>query len=481
MVRYANPAWTQILGYPPEEVVDRHLGSFLDREDWTRTEEASRTAIDAGALHGFENRFRHRDGSTRWIQWNIQVDNDERLAYGIGRDTTSRKATEAALAESEATYRALFDSSLDGIMLADPDGHARMANPAMRAMIGWPLDANELWHRHDVVDPDDPKVAAFLSERARTGHVIRELLLKRRDGSRFAAEISASTYIDASGRERTSIVVRDVSEHHRLKGALGAAAERVTLQGAAMEAAANAIVITDRSGTIEWVNSAFTAITGYTRSEAVGQNPRLLRSGRHPPGYYRDLWDTISAGHVWRGELVNRRKDGSLYPEEQTITPVLDGRRIHHYIAIKQDVSERRRAERELRESEATFRQLFHANPLPMFVCDVDSFAFLAVNETALRHYGYAEDEFLAMTLRDLLAADIPQQTIPQRTIPQGPTPDRVAPTGRSPPRGPGATSGRTAASSTSSWRATPCRTATAEPCWWWSRTSPTNCRPWRR
>jgi PAS domain S-box-containing protein len=413
VVRYANPAWTQVLGFPPEEVVDRHLSSFLDRGDWTRTDEASRTAIDAGTLHGFENRFRHRDGSIRWIEWNIQVDKDERLAYGVGRDTTSRKATEAALAESEATYRALFDSSIDGILLTDSDGAVRMANPAMRAMIGWPLDMTESLHQDELLDPDDPKVATFLSDRGRTGHSTRELLLKRRDGSRFAAEISAATYIDVSAHERTSMVVRDVSERHRLRSALGAAAERVTLQGAAMEAAANAIVITDRSGTIEWVNSAFTAVTGYSRSEAVGQNPRLLRSGRHPPGFYRDLWDTISAGRVWRGELVNRRKDGSFYPEEQTITPVVDGGSIHHYIAIKQDVSERRRAELALRESEATFRQLFHANPLSMFVCDRDSFAFLAVNETAIQHYGYTEAEFLAMTLRDLPAAEDPAGSDP--------------------------------------------------------------------
>ena len=127
-------------------------------------------------------------------------------------------------------------------------------------------------------------------------------------------------------------------------------AETLRLQAAALEAAAIAIVITDPEATIVWVNSAFTTLTGYTADEAVGLNPRVLRSGKHDEPFYRELWNTILAGKVWRGELTNRRKDGTPYDEEMTITPVSDeGGTIRNFIAIKQDVTERKQAEEERR------------------------------------------------------------------------------------------------------------------------------------
>ncbi|MGE0454931.1 MAG: LytS/YhcK type 5TM receptor domain-containing protein [Vicinamibacteria bacterium] len=136
-------------------------------------------------------------------------------------------------------------------------------------------------------------------------------------------------------------------------------AAALRLQTTALEAAANAIVITDREGRVEWVNRAFTTLTGYTAAESLGRNPReLVRSGEQADAFYRDLWDTILSGRVWRGELVNRRKDGSTYAEEQTITPVRNAAgEIAHFIGVKQDVSARRRAERERKALDAQLRQ----------------------------------------------------------------------------------------------------------------------------
>jgi PAS domain S-box-containing protein len=136
-------------------------------------------------------------------------------------------------------------------------------------------------------------------------------------------------------------------------------AAELRLQTTALEAAANAIIITDPEGRIDWVNPAFTVLTGYTREESRGRNPReLVLSGKHDQAHYANLWDTILAGRVWHGELINRRKDGSLYAEEQTITPVRgDDGRIIHFIAVKQDITERRRAEEERQALDAQLRQ----------------------------------------------------------------------------------------------------------------------------
>jgi PAS domain S-box-containing protein len=135
---------------------------------------------------------------------------------------------------------------------------------------------------------------------------------------------------------------------------------RLRLQSLALEAAANAIVITDRKGAAIWANPAFSKLTGYAREEMIGQNPRLLKSGQHGQEFYRHLWQTVLAGKVWQSEMVNRHKDGHLYTEEATITPVLDERgTCTHFIAIKQDISERKRAEAELQQ---THQQLVAAS-----------------------------------------------------------------------------------------------------------------------
>ncbi len=116
---------------------------------------------------------------------------------------------------------------------------------------------------------------------------------------------------------------------------------QLQLQAQALNDAANAIVIADRNGIIEWVNPAFTTLTGYTATEAIGQSTRLLRSGKQSRAFYAALWDQILSGKPWRGRLINRRKDGSLYHEEMTITPVADEQgAIRRFIAIKQDISE---------------------------------------------------------------------------------------------------------------------------------------------
>jgi PAS domain S-box-containing protein len=163
----------------------------------------------------------------------------------------------------------------------------------------------------------------------------------------------ADDYLLKDRLERLGPAVRNALEKHRLCRAEHQAVLQMRLQATAMAAVANAIVITDRQGTILSVNPAFTTITGYTEGEVLGRNPRILKSGRQDEAFYRTLWQTILAGTVWRGELVNRRKDGSLYDEEQTITPVRNDRNeITHFVGIKQDITERKRLEEQYRQAQ---------------------------------------------------------------------------------------------------------------------------------
>jgi PAS domain S-box-containing protein len=131
--------------------------------------------------------------------------------------------------------------------------------------------------------------------------------------------------------------------------------QQLRLQHSALEAAANAIVITDRDGQIEWVNEAFTRLTGYSREETIGRNPRILKSGAHEPEFYQRMWQTVLAGKVWQGTMINKRKDGSHYDEEMIVTPVRDrAGEITHFIAIKQDITERKKLEHQFLRAQRT-------------------------------------------------------------------------------------------------------------------------------
>ena len=160
------------------------------------------------------------------------------------------------------------------------------------------------------------------------------------------------------------------------------------LQGAALDAAANAIMITHRDGTIRWVNRAFSTLTGYSAEEVVGQNPRMLKSGQHGPEFYRRMFETILSKSVWRGEIVNRYKDGRLATEEMTITPVRDqGGEITDFIAIKQDITARKAAEKH----RARLSAILEASPDFVATADPDR-KVLYLNSAARRLLEIPED-----------------------------------------------------------------------------------------
>ncbi len=198
--------------------------------------------------------------------------------------------------------------------------------------------------------------------------------------------------------------LRDAEERRERKHAESWA----RLTSAALTAAANAILITDRDGSIEWVNPAFSALTGYSLTEAVGKNPRdLVNSGKHDRDVFQNLWETILAGRVWRGELVNRRKDGTLYPEEQTITPVLGANgEVAHFVAIKWDLTERNLASQMVRVSREQFQAVFEQAAVGMVIAEGTEQRFLNVNRCFGTMLGYTRDELLHLTPRDVTHPD---------------------------------------------------------------------------
>jgi diguanylate cyclase (GGDEF)-like protein/PAS domain S-box-containing protein len=202
--------------------------------------------------------------------------------------------------------------------------------------------------------------------------------------------------------ERTADLLQATQQLSSEIAARESARRQLHLQAAALEAAANSIAITDVGGSILWVNPAFTRLTGYEVEEARGQNPRILKSGKQPPAFYANLWKTITAGDVWHGELTNLRKDGSLYDEEMTITPVRsDSGEVSFFVAIKQDITARRASQAALLRAEEQYRTIFENAVVGIFQVTLEGRLILA-NPALARMHGYDSPEQLRAEVSDV-------------------------------------------------------------------------------
>jgi len=183
--------------------------------------------------------------------------------------------------------------------------------------------------------------------------------------------------------------------------------QQLHILNTAIRASANAIVVTERTGKILWANPAFTQLTGYDGEKVLGQNPRFLKSGRQDQAFYEQMWQTISAGEVWHGELLNRRADGTLYNEEMTITPVRGkNQEIQQFIAVKQDISERLTSQKALRESEEQFHDMFETMKSAVAVFklseDGQDFIFMDFNRAAEQIENLSRSQVIGFSLKQI-------------------------------------------------------------------------------
>ncbi len=287
-----------------------------------------------------------------------------------------------SLQVSEARYRQLVELSPDAIVVHQ-NGAIVFANSAAAALLG-AASAEDLLGRtaFEFVHPDYlPLARQRAATTLSTGEVSPALeeKLNRLDGSIVDVEITIGR-LEYQGEPALQTIARDVTRRKRIEAQLEAQNLELRKLSRAIEQSASAIVITDLQGTIEYVNPAFTRITGFTAEEALGQNPRVLKSGLHPPEFYAEMWTTIKRGETWQGELINRKKNGELYYEAATISPVKDNAdKISHFIAIKEDITARKRAEEALREREEELRR--YAEQLAIQNAELDAFAHTVAHD----------------------------------------------------------------------------------------------------
>ncbi len=273
------------------------------------------------------------------------------------RYAIERAGMQRSLRERELQWTVTFNAISSSVLLVNPDGLILNHNTASESMLG--KTSEELIGHYccQVVHGQEESIVECPLTRARESKLREKSQV--RVGERWL-EITVDPILDERNDMTGAVhIMEDITERVR-------AEESLRIRGAAIENAANAIVITDRRGIIQYVNPSFERLTGYESREAAGKNPGdLIKSGLHGKAFYRDMWDVILSGRTWQGDIVNRRRDGRLYNEEMTIAPVMGPEGdISHFIAIKQDVTERKIAEEKilssLKEKETLLKEVHH-------------------------------------------------------------------------------------------------------------------------
>lgn len=354
---FYSKQWKSMLGFQETEISESH-GEWLERlhpEDRPRVEEMMRLHMEGRSpAYTCEYRMRTKQGDWKWILARGQVtersaDGKPLRAIGTQTDITRLKEAEQELKTSQqrtadalAFAKAILSSSPMGILTYGPDGRTVSANEAAARIVGCAV-ADLL--RQNYRELESWRRSGMLASAERALSENKAIVHTGPVHTTFGKSLWVEAHFvpfDHMGERHLLLILVDDTEKRR-------ALEGLELLQATVQAAPVGWVVTDAAGTIQSVNPAFTQLTGYTAEEVVGLNPRVLKSGRHPAEFYAGMWRTLTAGAVWSGELINRRKDGKEYREHMTIAPVRNAEgAIAHFVAVKQDITERRQLEQQL-------------------------------------------------------------------------------------------------------------------------------------
>jgi diguanylate cyclase (GGDEF)-like protein/PAS domain S-box-containing protein len=313
------------------------------------------------------------------------------------------KQTSAALLKNEEWFRTIADFTYSWEYFLSPQNAFLYVSPFCEKITGYPVSLfmQDPDFLVSIVHPQDRSLVAehnHLSVETRQTCQDFDFRILNQDGQehwiRHVCRPVFSTNGEYLGQRGSN---RDITSRKNVE-------LRLRQLSRAVEQSPSSIVITDINAHIEYVNPKFTEVTGYTPDEVIGENPRVLQSGNTPPASYVQLWNTITTGKEWRGEFQNQKKNGDFYWESAVIAPVVDAEnQITHYVAIKEDITERKQIEKLLRDSEERFRSLFENSPFAYQSLDQNGF-ILDVNENLCELLGYTKAEFIGKPFSDFWA-----------------------------------------------------------------------------
>lgn len=346
---FASRPMEDILGYSPQELMGfspSQLVSLVHPEDRMSYYDAFRQRLEEH-IKKIRREFRmmHKNGQVRWVEmFGTSIQYEGNLAtQTLMVDITERKYAEAEVARSGEKLKQLFDTIRDGMFMhplfdGGIAGNLEMVNRSVSEIVGYSEQELMRMSPAALYSPVFPAVdiSREMSFHSHSSSHLFEAIMKHKNGSRIPVEVSTAA-IDICGRISVVSTVRDITSRKR-------SYEELRKIRTALHQSPTVVVMTNARAEIEYVNPRFMELTGYTCEEVSRKNPRFLQSGLMPAETYRDLWATLTAGKVWRGEFLNRKKNRDLYWENTVITPIRDEQgQITNYVAVKEDITEQKR------------------------------------------------------------------------------------------------------------------------------------------
>jgi len=355
---FVNAQALKLLGYSSEEEVigkQSHAlchHSHADGSPYPVEECPSHATLTDGINRHTEDVYWRKDGTSFPVEVSAIPLNEEGKIIGLVitfRDISERKQAELALRQGEERLRSITDSAQDAILMMDTKGVISFWNPAAERIFGYTTQEAAGMNLHTLLAPGrfHPVHEAAYPEflRSGTGTAIGktlELAALRKDGVEIAISLSLSAVKRDDGWHAVGLI-SDITERKR------AEMELRKFQRA-IEQSPVSVMIADLKGLIDYVNPKFSETSGYSKEEALTQNPRILKSGELTPAVYKELWGTITSGKEWHGEFHNKKKNGALYWESASISPIRDAKGvITHFLAIKEDITKQKESEELMR------------------------------------------------------------------------------------------------------------------------------------
>lgn len=358
---WANQKYCDILGYRQEDLKGLTFQDLTYPEDLNNDLELYRKLKSKDIPHyTIEKRYIRPDQSLVWVNLTASIiwneDGSFQCALAIGEDITERKHAEFSLRQSEQRFRALIDAGQDyAIYMEDLQGNISSWNSGAAQIYGY--QESDILNKHFSIFLTEEEIQNGLPERQlhtalSKGHFATEGWRLRKDGSQFWASVTLSPIYDEAGQViGFSNITRDITERKQLEEALRLKLKELGNIKRAIDVS-TVVSITNPDGVITYVNDAHCQLSKYSREELIGSNHNLLNSGYHSREFWKNLWSTILQGKIWKGEIRNRTKDGTLYWVDTTIYPFLDdNRKPIYFISIRHDITPLKNATENLQTS----------------------------------------------------------------------------------------------------------------------------------
>jgi PAS domain S-box-containing protein len=400
-----NPAFVKMFGAKDKFEILQMKASDLyadprDREIFIRALEIS------DSISNFENRLKRLDGKEIIVREHVRAVKDPLgnvIFYeGMIEDITEQKKAEEKLKESEEKYRTLVEGSLAGTYIFQ-DGKFKFVSGQILSIFGFtPQEVLNTRKILEIVHPEDRKKVIKLFTSNLKGDISKsgfQFRIIKKNGEIAWVEV-LNNLINYEGKSALLGTMLDITD--RIK-----AEQRNRIMSQLLLSLNDAVVLTDENGNILEVNDVFCRITGYSKDEVIGKNPRILKSGLHDANFYKEMWDSILTKGYWKGEIINKKKNGEFYFALLSISSIKD--EVHgltYYLGIQSDITERKKAEEQIRYQANLLENVNDA----IIAADLN-YRITSWNKAAEKMYGYKAEEVIGKEISEVVKVEFPGLT----------------------------------------------------------------------